>query len=266
MAVSFSGAHQKHDVPPVENPDPFFFKPTILIVEDDLDQMNTLKHFFHKERYPVLSACSGDEAIWTLRKLAGKKTPVVSIIDLILPDLSGADLCHFIRNHQDLRRYPIMAISALAQPEIRISILEEGADDFMIKPFSPREMLARIKALIRRCQQQQETQEKKAVTLSLGLLNFNSLRRSLTLSGKSVSLTKIEFSILEYLISHLGRAITKEELLSVLWGDETPVGDNNLKVHIYALRKKLQDPAEKPRFIETLRGLGYRFRDQWEDS
>jgi len=240
-------------------------RPTILLVEDEAEQITFLKQFLQRESYQVAVAQSGDAAIWSLRKMASQKTKIFCIIDWMLPEISGAEVCRFIRSHPELKNSPIIGISANPNPDVGTHALLEGADDFMVKPFSAREMLTRIKVLIRRCQSKKEKISTKKISLSFGPLSFDSIRRDLFVDGKSISLTRMEFIILQYLIGHQGHAISKEELLSELWSDDNPVGDDNLKVHIYSLRKKLKDPPDKSRFIETLRGVGYRFKDQWEE-
>lgn len=240
-------------------------RPTILLIEDEAEQIAFLKHFLQRERYQVAVAQGGDEAIWALRKMASKKVKIFCIIDWMLPEVSGVEVCRFIRSHPELKNSPIMGISANPNPDVGTHALLEGADDFMVKPFSAREMLTRIKSLIRRCQIKKEKLSTKKISLSFGPLSFDSVRRELCVDGKKISLTRMEFIILQYLIEHQGHAISKEELLSELWSDENPVGDDNLKVHVYSLRKKLKDPSDRPRFIETLRGIGYRFKDRWED-
>ncbi len=249
-----------HETNPIEES-----RPTILLIEDETEQIAFLKQFLQRERYQVAVAQGGDEAIWALRKMASRKTRIFCIIDWMLPEVSGAEVCRFIRSHPELKNSPIMGISANPHPDISTHALLEGADDFMVKPFSAREMLSRIKTLIRRCQVQKEKVFTKKISLLFGPLSFDSVRRDLFVDGKAVSLTRMEFIILQYLIEHQGHAISKEELLSELWSGDNPVGDDNLKVHIYSLRKKLKDPPDRPRFIETLRGIGYRFKGHWED-
>jgi two-component system alkaline phosphatase synthesis response regulator PhoP len=248
-----------HETDPVDEA-----RPTILLIEDEPEQISFLKQFLQRERYQVAIAQGGDEAIWVLRKMASRKIRIFCIIDWMLPAISGSDVCRFIRSHNDLKNSPIMGVSANPNPDVITQALLEGADDFMVKPFSAREMLTRIKSLIRRCQIKKEKQSTKRITLSFGPLSFENIRRDLFVDGKAISLTRTEFVILQYLIEHQGHAISKEELLSELWNDDNPVGEDNLKVHIYSLRKKLKDPPDRPRFIETLRGIGYRFKDHWE--
>jgi len=249
-----------HETDTMEDP-----RPTILLIEDEAEQIAFLKHFLQRERYQVAVASGGDEAIWALRKMASKKVKIFCIIDWMLPEVSGVEVCRFIRSHPELKNSPIMGISANPNPDVGTHALLEGADDFMVKPFSAREMLTRIKSLIRRCQIKKEKLSTKRISLSFGPLSFDSVRRELFVDGKKISLTRMEFIILQYLIEHQGHAISKEELLSELWSDDNPVGDDNLKVHVYSLRKKLKDPTDRPLFIETLRGIGYRFKDRWEE-
>jgi two-component system alkaline phosphatase synthesis response regulator PhoP len=249
-----------HETDTIEEP-----RPKILLIENEVEQIAFFKHFLQRERYKVAIAQSRDEAIWALVKMASKKIKFFCIIDWMLPEISGVEVCRFIRSHPELKNSPIMGISANPNPDAGTHALLEGADDFMVKPFSAGEMLTRIKLLIRRCQIKKEKLSTKKILLSFGPLSFDSVRRDLFVDGKAISLTKTEFILLQYLIKHQGHPISKEELLSELWSDDNPVGDDNLKFHIYSLRKKLKDPPDRSRFIETLRGIGYRFKDQWEE-
>lgn len=240
-------------------------RPLILIVDDEPDLITLLKKLFEREQYKVATARDGEEAIWVLRRGIGQGHRILVILDLMLPVRTGFELCQFIRSNTELRGTPILAISAQAGTEVKVRALEDGADDFMEKPFSSRELLARVNALVRRCQKV-DSRDMQPIRFSFGPLVVDTQRREVLLEGIEISLTRLEFQILHYFILHQGVVVRKDELVEVLWDESDPVGDDNLKVHVHALRRKLGDQANKPRFIETLRGFGYRFKNKWDTS
>ncbi len=240
-------------------------KPLILIVDDEPDLITLLKRLFEREKYQVATARDGEEALWMLRRIGGQGHQVLVILDLMLPVRSGFELCRFIRSHPAFSSTPVLAISAHTGTDAKVRAFEEGADDFMEKPFSSRELLARVNALIRRCQKMDEG-NLPPLRFSFGPLVVDTERREILLNGTEVFLTRLEFRILHYFVLHQGRVVRKDELINALWDEAEPVGDDNLKVHVHALRRKLGDRVHQPRFIETLRGFGYRFKNRWEDS
>ncbi|EQD24930.1 MAG: hypothetical protein D084_Lepto4C00310G0002 [Leptospirillum sp. Group IV 'UBA BS'] len=204
-------------------------------------------------------ARDGDEAFWVLRRAVARKLPLLAVVDLYLPFRPASEIFSFIRTHRDLKKTPILAISARREIEVRIKALEDGADDFLEKPFGMREFLARVRMLIRRYQEPVETRI-PPVSLTMGPLFLDSQRLEVSLEDREVRLTRLEFRILHYLAANQGRIVSKEDLLNSLWGEEETVGDDILKVHISSLRKKLGDSSIEPRFIETVRGFGYRLK------
>ncbi len=238
-------------------------KPLICVIEDEPDQIDILRTVFEREGYEFVSARDGEEAIWVLRRVSGSGKPVLVILDLVLPVRSGLEICRFIRSNAALSDIPILVVSAKSGADIRVNILDDGADDFMAKPFSNRELLARVGALIRRCMKE-EKRTLSPVRFSFGPLSVNTEKLEVLLNGHEIFLTRLEFSILHYLILQQGKIVEKDELIDFLWDGKEPVGDDNLKTHIYALRKKLKDHPERPLFIETMRGFGYRFKALWE--
>ncbi|MHB1927264.1 MAG: response regulator transcription factor [Leptospirillum sp.] len=241
-------------------------KPSILIVDDEPDLIVLLKKMFEREKYQVITARDGEEAIWVLRRMAGQKAPFLMVLDLMLPVRSGFEICRFVRSHKEFRSVPVLAVSAQGGTDAKVSAFEVGVDDFMEKPFSPRELLARVNALIRRCWKVDPNNTLPHVRLTLGPLVLDTDRREVLLDGIEVALTRLEFLILHYFVLHRDRVLRKEELFEVLWDESEPVGEGNLKVHVHSLRRKLGDHATQPRFIETIRGVGYRFRNRWDGS
>lgn len=234
-------------------------RPIIVLVEDDSDLSSLLRRELEREHFKFLLARDRDEAHWVLRRVSARKMPLLTIVDLNLPKGAGSEIISFIRNLRDIKRSPILAISSLSAPEVRIRALEEGADDILEKPFGMREFLSRIRVLSR-CYEENASPVMPDVTVTLGPLYIDTQKYEIAVDGQEVLLTRLEFRILHYLALHQGRIVTKEELLSSLWGEEEPVADETLKVHISAIRKKLGDRSRSPRLIETLRGFGYRLK------
>ncbi len=234
-------------------------KPTIVLVEDDSDLSTLLRRELEREHFKLLLARDRDEAHWVLRRVSARKIPLLTIIDLNLAQGNGSEIISFIRNLREIKRSPILAISSRSAPEVRIRALEEGADDILEKPFGMREFLSRIRVLSR-CYEQSTSPLMPDVTVTLGPLYIDTQKIEVAIEGQEVLLTRLEFRILHYLALHQGRVVTKEELLSSLWGEEEPVADETLKVHISAIRKKLGDRNRTPKLIETLRGFGYRLK------
>lgn len=172
---------------------------------------------------------------------------------------SSSEVISFIRGLRDIKRTPILAITSQSDPEVRIRALEEGVDDILEKPFGMREFLARIRVLSR-CYEERNFPMMPDVTVTLGPLYIHTQNFEISVAGQEVRLTRLEFRILHYLALHQGRVVTKEELLSSLWGEETPVAEETLKVHISSIRKKLGSRSRSPELIETLRGFGYRLK------
>lgn len=241
-----------------------FPKPVVVLVEDDSALSGVIRTILEKEKFSVALARDLNEAIWVLRRVLAQKLPTITIVEFSPAVRMGADIISFIRGHQDLRRSPVLAISDQSDPEVRIEALENGADDFLEKPFGTREFLARIRMLAR------SYFEKAAssipdVALTLGSLAIDSAKREILLQDKEVRLTRLEFRILHFLAIHHGRILSKEEILTALWGEGEPVSDELLKVHISAIRRKLGDTGRDSRFIETVRGFGYRLRKTLQD-
>lgn len=236
-------------------------KTVILIVENDSEISSLLRGFLEKERFSVSLARDGNEALWSLRRVAARNVPLLTVVDLPLPVGSGGEIFSFIRNHRDLRKTPILAISGLGNLDVRIKALEEGADDFLEKPFGMREFLARIRMLIR-CYHEPVENRIPPVTISFGPLFLNTEKLEISVAGQEVRLTRLEFRILHCLALNQGRIVTKEDLVNSLWGEKDTVGEDILKVHISSLRKKLGDSIHAQRFIETVRGFGYRLKKE----
>ncbi|AIA30997.1 response regulator transcription factor [Leptospirillum ferriphilum] len=235
----------------------------ILILDRDPKRVNVLRHLLERERYQVVTAGDASEGLWSYRKIVLTDRPILAVVDMTLPSGAGMDVLRVIRSSPRGQEIPILAIGDPENSEIKIRTLTEGAaDDFLEKPFNPREFLVRIGVLLRRYYQE----EFRGLRFVFGPLTFDSDRMELRLEGKEIFLTPIEYRIVHYLILHQGFLVRKEDLSAALWSPDTMTEEDNLKVHICSIRKKLEDPARAPRFIETVRGFGYRFRKHWQEE
>lgn len=218
----------------------------VLIVDDDPAILEILKAYLGAEGHEVLEAQDGQEA----RALLPRAD--VAVMDWMLPGAAGPALTREARAAGlDL---PILMLTARGEEEDKLHGLEEGVDDYVVKPFSPREIVARVRALLRRVGVHQDVPS-DSLTLDLK-------RRTVMVDGLLVELSRLEFDLLAALALHPGLAWTRERLLERLWGPDFPGTERVVDVHITALRKKLGDDPERPRYIETVRGVGYRFRER----
>lgn len=223
----------------------------VLIVEDDRKTANLVSIYLEREGFKTISAYDGQKAL----ELAKRHHPGFVILDLMLPKTDGIEVCRQLRSQSDV---PILMLTAKDEELDRVLGFSLGADDYMVKPFSPRELVARVKAILRRVRQHTA---KKQPLLSLGALTLNHEKRRVTLKGQPVSLTLSEYKLLETLMAAPGRVFTREELLNSLYPTGESVIDRVIDVHIGKLRQKIEDDATRPRYIQTVRGLGYRLTE-----
>lgn len=217
----------------------------VLIVDDDPAILEILRAYLGAEGHEVLEARDGAEARGLLPRAD------VAVMDWMLPGTPGPALAREARAAGlDL---PILMLTARGEEEDKLHGLEEGVDDYVVKPFSPREIVARVRALLRRVGVHQGVQS--------GGLSMDLKRRTALVDGLPAELSRLEYDLLATLAQHPGLAWTRERLLERLWGPDFPGTERVVDVHITALRKKLGDDPERPRFIETVRGVGYRFRE-----
>ncbi len=234
-------------------------RPVVVLVEDESDLSGSLRRILEKEKFSVSLARDANEALWVLRRIAARKLPLLTIVEFSHLHTVGPDVIAFIRGQRDLRRTPILAISAESDPETRIRALDGGADDFLAKPFGSREFLARIR-MLSRSYFEEVASAIPDVSLRVGPLSIDTARREVLMEGREIRLTRHEFRILHFLALHHGRILSKEEILAALWGEDEDVSDETLKVHISAIRKKIGDTSQNSQFIETRRGFGYRLK------
>jgi DNA-binding response OmpR family regulator len=223
--------------------------PLIVVVEDEQAIQDVIAYNLRREGYEVLLAGHGNEGL----ALIQSKRPALVILDLMLPGIDGLSICQQLRADPKTRSIPLMILSAKEEESDIVIGLSLGADDYLAKPFSPREMLARVKALLRRANTSRSVSDDY---IQVGPLAIDFSRFEAKLSGQPLKLTATEFKLLAELAGHPGRALTREHLLNRTVGDAVVVVDRNIDVHIRSVRKKLGDQAA---MIETVRGLGYRF-------
>ena len=224
----------------------------VLIIEDEPDLVEVVSYNLKREGFQVISAGRGDDGLNMIRNLS----PSLVILDLMLPGIDGLSICQHIKSDPLTRDIPIIIVSAKGEESDVVIGLGLGADDYLAKPFGPRELLARVKAVLRRGSIREDKQKER---ISIRELVIDSTRHEVRISGELISLTATEFKILYQLASQPGRAFTREQLLNRVVGEGVIVVDRNIDVHIRAIRKKLGDYAQ---MIQTIRGIGYRFVDE----
>lgn len=225
---------------------------SILIVEDEKEIRDLLAHYLRKEGFQPLVACDGEEGMAKARA----EKPDLILLDILLPKMDGLELLRKIRADRGIAHTPVAMLTAKGYETDRIVGLELGADDYIPKPFSPREVVARIKAIIRRSHKPPEETEEQ-------VFEYNGLRMDLSrhevrFKGKAVPLTSKEFRILQVLLSARGRVLSRESILRRVWGEGTHVIDRTVDVHIAKLRQKIPFLSDA---IETVKDVGYKLRE-----
>jgi len=229
----------------------------ILIVDDEQDLNSALEYNLQKDGHQTRSALTGQQAL----ELAGKEpVPDLVLLDLMLPDMSGVEVCRQLRQSAATRRIPVLMLTARTEEIDRVVGFEVGADDYVVKPFSVRELMLRVKAILRRAHTQ-EGEEPRETTF--GCLKIDSEGHRLWVDGGEVALTALEFKLLTALLSRKGRVQTREQLLDVVWGIQADVTTRTVDTHVKRLRHKLGAAGA---YIETRRGIGYRFRSQVDEQ
>ena len=218
---------------------------SILIAEDDGDIRDLLRLYLESEGYRVLEAADGAAAL----ALARENMPDMAILDVMMPELNGYELTRALRKFSDI---PILILSAKSQDNDKILGLNLGADDYIAKPFNPVEIVARVKAQLRRPTRENST------TLTVGELSLDTATFQLTKNGQPIALTPMEYKILALLMRSPGRIFTKIQLYEGAVGNYFEGDDNTMMVHISKLREKIEDDPKDPRYIITVRGLGYK--------
>ena len=230
-------------------------KEKIMVIEDEADILEVIRHNLARESYDVLTAEDGETAI----KKIQTEMPDLILLDLMLPGIDGLEVCQRLKANAETRLIPIIMVTAKGEESDVVLGLGIGADDYITKPFSPKELIARVKAVLRRSRFAEEPVHRNRI--KMGELSIDADRHEVRVEGKRISLTLREFRLLHFLAANKGRVYTRDNLLNRIAGDDVHIVDRNIDVHIRSIRKKLGRQRD---LIETVRGIGYRFIDPEE--
>ncbi len=225
----------------------------IVVIEDEDDILEVIAYNLKREGYEVVTSTSGEDGLEKIEK----SSPHLVVLDLMLPEIDGIELCRKLKSDPLTRAIPVIMVTAKGEESDVVLGLGVGADDYITKPFSPRELVARVKAVLRRSHTRPEGESRERI--ARGGVVIDPQRHDVQVDGEPVTLTATEFRLLHFLASHPGRVFTRDHLLSRVIGEDAIVIDRNIDVHVRAIRKKLSRHRE---LIETIRGVGYRFKDR----
>ena len=229
----------------------------ILVVDDEPDIVELVSYNLKKDGYEIDTAFDGEGAF---DKIKSSKYDLI-VLDLMLPGMQGLEICRLVRNTKELSALPILMLTAKSEEVDKVVGLEMGADDYVVKPFSPRELAARGKALIRRSDagavQQEEAESDPEALLAVGDMIIDRQRYTVTIGSRKIKLSAREFKLLVYLAQRRGRIYNREQLLDAVWGDDVFVEPRTVDVHIRRLRAKIEKDPEAPTYLKTMRGVGY---------
>ena len=221
---------------------------TVLVVDDEPTIREIVARYLERAGYRTLEAADGNRA----RELLERDPPDLVVLDVMLPGPDGLELCRWIRSRS---RLPIIMLTARGEESDRIVGLELGADDYVTKPFSPRELAARVRTVLRRAESEAVTEER----LSFDELVIDSATREVTKNGAPLRLTAREFDLLWFVASHPQRVFSREQIMRRVWGYSSALDTGTVTVHVRRLREKVEDEPSRPRHLETVWGVGYRF-------
>jgi two-component system phosphate regulon response regulator PhoB len=230
-------------------------KASILVIEDDPGILELISYNLKKEGFTTRLVANGTQALLEI----GSHPPDLIILDLMLPGISGIDICKQVKANEETRGIPLIMVTAKTDEADVIRGLEVGADDYLPKPFSPKVLVARVKALLRRRVVQKQATETKVKPMHFGELFIDPRRYQVEVSGKTVELTLTEYRILVFLAQNPGWVYSREQIVEAVRGDAYNVTDRSVDVLVFGLRKKLEGCGE---MVETVRGIGYRFRSK----
>lgn len=226
----------------------------VLIVDDEPGISRLISMYLEREGFQTANARTGGEAL----EMVAAGSPSLIVLDIMLPDIDGWEVCREIRRHSDV---PIIMLTAREGDEDKIVGLEIGADDYVTKPFVPRELVARVKAILRRARPAAPSDDGQAI-MDFGALTIDPAKREVHLNGERITLRAKEYDLLTELARKPGVVFSREKLLQDVWGYDFYGDSGTIDVHVRRLRAKLNDDSSKPRFIETVWGVGYRFKEQ----
>jgi DNA-binding response OmpR family regulator len=225
-------------------------KPNIFVVEDDPDISRLVRHHLDGAGFSVKLFATGNSVIAE----AERQRPALFLLDIMVPGRDGLDLCRQIRQTQGLAPIPVIFLTAKNSEADRILGLELGGDDYIPKPFSPRELVARVKAVLRRFERPLSQSP-----VRVGEIEIDPGAMTVSVGGKLVTTTATEFRLLDYFVRHLGRVFTRDQLLDSVWRDTAYVTPRSVDVYVRRIREKIEPDPENPRYLRTVRGAGYRF-------
>ena len=223
----------------------------VLVIEDDKDIVELVRYNLEKDGFQVTASGDGATGLAQIRKAL----PDLLVLDLMLPKLSGLEICKEVRKDVSLNRLPILILTAKGEEADRVVGLELGADDYVTKPFSPRELAARVKALLRRAEPGSPPEK----LIEVGALRIDPAAYRVTRAGKPVPMSTLEFRLLYFLASRPNRVFTRDQLLDAVWGTDRFVTPRSVDVYVRRLREKIEGDPENPVHLKTVRGAGYLF-------
>jgi two-component system alkaline phosphatase synthesis response regulator PhoP len=222
----------------------------VLVVDDDIKTVELVKLYLNRDGYRVITAYDGNEAL----RLARESHPDLIVLDLMLPGIGGLQVCNILRKESDV---PIIMLTAMTTEEDKLTGLSLGADDYVTKPFSPKELAARVRAVLRRLPE--EALERGPAEVRIGALTLNFLKHEAVLENRPLLLTPVEFKLLGMLAHEPGRTFTRAQLIEKVLGYDYDGFDRTIDVHILNLRRKLEPDPSHPKYITTVYGTGYKF-------
>jgi two-component system, OmpR family, alkaline phosphatase synthesis response regulator PhoP len=226
----------------------------VLVVDDDIKTVELVKLYLNRDGYKVITAYDGNEAL----RIAREQHPDLIVLDLMLPGIDGLEICRTLRAESDV---PIIMLTALTTDDNRLTGLDLGADDYVTKPFSPRELAARVRAVLRRI-----PGERGPDKIVHGSLAVDFLKHEAFLDNKALNLTPIEFKLLGVMVKEPGRVFSRAQIIEKALGLDFDGFDRTIDVHILKLRRKLEPDPHNPRFIKTIYGTGYKLLENGSDS
>lgn len=227
----------------------------ILIVDDEKDIADLISYNLEREGFSTIKAFHGDKVLAIIKA----QKPDLMILDLMLPGTNGLDICKGIRANPDIARLPVIMLTAKSDEVDKIIGLEIGADDYMTKPFSVKELIARVRTILRRVQEREKSSTKKMFKYEELRINYESC--TVQVQGRIINLSPTELKILFFLTRNPGRVYSRNQILDHVWGDDTFITDRAVDVHIRRLRNQIEQDMENPRYVLTVRGFGYKFAD-----
>ena len=222
----------------------------ILIIEDEQDLVRLLKYNLDKEGFRVNAVSDGSLVLAEMRR----EEPDLLVLDLMLPGMDGLEICRQVRRHDRYSSIPILMLTARSDEADRVVGLEIGADDYVTKPFSMRELIARVRALLRR---REPLAQRNSVQRSN--LTIDPSAHAVSVAGRQVELSALEFRLLHHLASHPGLVFSRDQLLDRVWGNDRSVTPRSVDVYIRRVREKIEEEPQKPAYLQTVHGVGYRF-------